>query len=337
MIHTLGFSPSLDVVYTVDAVTLGAIHRPTRVLRSAGGKSLNVARALITVGRPAAAIVPLGGRIGELITDLLAATPIELTEVPTDAETRMCVTAADAASGALTEFYEHAPTPSPAALEAIITSVDAIPAGDVIALSGAIPAGLDVTAVVGALVRATERGVRVALDTHGSALGALVGGVHPWVVKVNRAEAAPLTGLPENADLAAHAAALQRAGAGIVVLTDGASGSFATDAAGTTGFTDAAGRAWRATSTLAPGVFPVGSGDSFFAGLLGELTADSALPDALRFAAACGAANAESAGTAGFDRATVDACLAMTTVEEVATASTGAPAGPTVDEEGNHR
>ncbi|KQO97645.1 1-phosphofructokinase family hexose kinase [Leifsonia sp. Leaf264] len=305
MIRTLGFSPSLDVVYIVDAVTVGAIHRPSRVLRSAGGKSLNVARALATLGRPAAAIVPLGGRIGEVIVDLLAQTPIELTAVPTADETRMCVTAA--ASGALTEFYERAPTPSPDAVAAIIAHVDAVPAGDVLAISGAIPDGLDVAAVVAALARCTERGVRVAVDVHGPALGAIIGGAHPWIVKVNRSEAAPITGLPESAELAAHAAGLQRVGAGLVVLTDGADGSFATDSAG---------RSWRATSTRAPGAFPVGSGDCFFAGLLAELVDGTGIPQALRIAAACGTANAEAPGTATFDLATVEACLAATLVRE---------------------
>lgn len=305
MIRTLGFSPSLDVVYIVDAVTIGAIHRPSRVLRSAGGKSLNVARALATLGKPAAAIVPLGGRIGEAIVDLLAQTPIELTAVPTADETRMCVTAA--ASGALTEFYERAPTPSPDAVAAIIANVDAVPAGDVLAISGAIPDGLDVAAVVAALARCTERGVRVAVDVHGPALGAIIAGAHPWIVKVNRSEAAPITGLPESAELDAHAAGLQRVGAGIVVLTDGADGSFATDATG---------RSWRATSTRAPGTFPVGSGDCFFAGLLAELADGTDIPQALRIAAACGTANAEVPGTATFDLATVEACLAATLVHE---------------------
>ncbi|KQX08148.1 MULTISPECIES: 1-phosphofructokinase family hexose kinase [unclassified Leifsonia] len=305
MIRTLGFSPSLDVVYTVDAVTLGAIHRPTRVLRTAGGKSLNVARSLVTLGRPAAAIVPLGGRIGELIVDLLQPSPIELTVVQTTSETRMCVTAADAASGTLTEFYERAPTPDPAAVTEILHHIDAGADGDILAISGAIPDGLDVAAVVAALARASARGVRIAVDVHGPALGAIVGGVHPWVVKVNRSEAAPLTGLAESADLAAHAARLREAGAGIVVLTDGADGSFAADADGS---------AWRATSARTAGAFPVGSGDAFFAGLLAELDDGCEVPRALLTAAACGGANADVAGAGVFDLATVEECRAMTRV-----------------------
>ena len=59
-IHTLGLTPALDVVYVLDEVRLGAIHRPPVVIKSAGGKSLNVARALARLGMPARAIAPLG-------------------------------------------------------------------------------------------------------------------------------------------------------------------------------------------------------------------------------------------------------------------------------------
>ena len=69
MIHTLGLSPSLDVVYVLDAVRTGAIHRPRQVVRLAGGKSLNVSRALVRLGSQVRAVAPLAGPLGDLVDD----------------------------------------------------------------------------------------------------------------------------------------------------------------------------------------------------------------------------------------------------------------------------
>ena len=52
MITVLLLSPSLDVTYLVDEVTVGEIHRPHTVLRSPGGKGLNLARAAHRRGEP---------------------------------------------------------------------------------------------------------------------------------------------------------------------------------------------------------------------------------------------------------------------------------------------
>ena len=49
MITVAGLSPSLDLTYLVDSLRLGAIHRPTAVVRCAGGKALNMALSLIHI------------------------------------------------------------------------------------------------------------------------------------------------------------------------------------------------------------------------------------------------------------------------------------------------
>ena len=90
MIHALGLAPSLDVVHTVDAVVPGAIHRPTRVVRLAGGKSLNVARALVRLGHRVRALAPLGGPLGDLVAELLEPSGVELTRLATTAPRGLC-------------------------------------------------------------------------------------------------------------------------------------------------------------------------------------------------------------------------------------------------------
>jgi 1-phosphofructokinase family hexose kinase len=287
-LHTLGLTPALDVVYVLDAVRLGAIHRPPVILKSAGGKSLNVARALARLGLPTRAIAPLGGHVGDLVAELLADSGVELDRIPTSIETRMCVTACDTAAGELTEFYEPV-IDLDVPLAEIARRTSSVKPGEWLIVSGSVPAGIDSAALARLLAADAERGVLLAVDVHGPALGAIVETARPRLVKVNRAEAADLTG---EADPEAAAGLLIARGAHTAVVTDGAAGSFAVTAAGE-----------HASSppVTSLGLFPVGSGDCFLAGLVSALERGVELSGALAVAARVGAANAQVPGAAVFD------------------------------------
>lgn len=294
-IHTLGLTPALDVVYVLDQVTPGAIHRPPVVVRSAGGKSLNVARALAALGAPARAVAPLGGRIGDLVADLLADGDVEVDRIPTAVETRLCVTACDTGARRLTEFYEPV-TAFDVSLDVVAERLRAVRPGEWLTVSGAVPAGLPPAEVAALLAAEADRGVLLAIDVHGPALAEIVDRARPRLVKVNRSEAAELTGSGDRDAAAAQSAAqlaarLVTRGAGIAVVTDGEAGSAAATADGS-----------RVTAPPVdrPGLFPVGSGDCYLAGLVAALDADVELPQALAAAAELAAANAQVPGAAVF-------------------------------------
>jgi len=294
VIHTLGLSPSLDVVYVLDSVTAGSIHRPRSVVRLAGGKSLNVSRALARLGRPVRAVAPLAGPLGDLVADLLAPTGVELVRLATTAPTRMCVSAADESAGTLTEFYEHAPPADGTELEQVERALVDVAAGDWLVLSGSVPEGTDLDRFAGVLAGVRGRGARLAVDTHGPVLPLLLAVARPDVLKINRAEAAELVGR-DPSDLVELGTAVRAAGADVLVLTDGS--------AGAVGWDDHGG--WRVTTDAPPGGYPVGSGDCFLAGLVAGLAGEAPLPEALVTAAAVGAANAAVPGGALFDDATL--------------------------------
>jgi fructose-1-phosphate kinase PfkB-like protein len=155
-----------------------------------------------------------------------------------------------------------------------------------------VPADVELDAVARSLVRARERGARIAIDTHGDALAAIVEGVRPELVKVNRHEAAAYLGLPAETDLLELAAGVRRRSGGDVVLTDGAAGSVALTRDG---------EAWRAGRGSTFGAYPVGSGDCYLGGLLSALDAGESIDRALALAAACAGANAATPGAALFD------------------------------------
>ena len=128
MITVAGLTPSVDLTYVVDHLELGRIHRPTEVVRRAGGKPLNLARAAAALGADVSIVAVLGGWTGDWLADELARAEIAVHRVTTPVLTRTCVSISAADSEELTELYEYA-EPIPAdvwtqAREALITELD---------------------------------------------------------------------------------------------------------------------------------------------------------------------------------------------------------------------
>lgn len=297
MITIAGVSPSLDLTYQVDDLVLGQISRSSLVVRCAGGKPLNLARAAATLGAKVSVVAILGGPTGDLLASTLRSAGIEVAVMPTPHETRTCVSIASAATGELTEVYQNA-----AEIPDSVWSAFRHELADVLerrpgwlVVNGGAPAGLDPTALASLVDLAHDHGCRVAVDTYGPSLAAAVD-VRPDIVKVNRAEAAGLLDAPPDADLVEMAVAMQRQTGEVVVLTDGVRGVALV----------AEGLQLRADLPGVSGPYAVGSGDSFLGGLIAELDRDADLRSALATATAAGMANALTPGSANFRRADVD-------------------------------
>ena len=302
MITALAASPSLDVTYIVADYRLGGIHRPESVIRVAGGKTLNAARAATLLGADVHTIALLGGSLGAAVLAGAERDGVSVHPIATESETRACVSVSSLASGALTEVYEHPSIVTTAewtaALEAVVTALRARPGW--LLISGGMPASLGTDALAGLLAAAAETGVHVALDSHGAALVAALETAAPALLKINRAEAAEALGLAVDTPLIELARALHRTTQNAVVITDGVGGAIGVDAGGAALHVSLDGHT---------GAFPVGSGDSFLGALVVALDAGESLAYALRGATAAGAANAGGPGAAVFSRADYDALL----------------------------
>jgi len=134
--------------------------------------------------------------------------------------------------------------------------------------------------------------VPVLADTYGPALAAVLA-ERPAFVKVNADEASEATGIGVGDGPSAEAAAtvlLDRGAAGVVV-TLGRSGAVVVTADGTN----------RLVPAGAQGVYPVGSGDAFLAGLAVGIARGDDVPTAARLGMAAGAANASIPGAGELD------------------------------------
>jgi 1-phosphofructokinase/tagatose 6-phosphate kinase len=290
-------NPSVDKLFEVDRIRLGAIHRPDHFLALAGGKGLHVAQVARQLGAEAVVTGVLGGHTGQWVAEQIAAQGIDGRFVWADAETRSSLSVADRSTGNLTEFYEDGARVSAAEwsqVEAVATGL----LGDAswLVLAGSLPPGVPDDAYVQLIGQARRAHVPSAIDTRGSVLAAAVR-AGPDLVKINSDETAELLARPVNgldeACRAAWAIRDQLGGDGhaaAVTLRDGV-GVVATD-----------GSAWIATVS-ARGSYPVGSGDVFLAGLLVALERGDDWPTAIRVALGAAAANAEMPGAAALDLA----------------------------------
>ncbi len=296
MILCLAANPSVDRLFEVERLVKGDIHRPSSFVQVAGGKGLNVARAANALGADVRVVALLRGHSGRWLQETLSAEGVAGEFVWTHGENRSSLSVADRETAGLTEFYEHGAVAPEAAWVELTHAVAArLRPGGWLTISGSMPRGAPALGYRDLVVEAREAGARVALDAEGDLLReALAAG--PEVVKVNVTEAGELLGVPtvrRDDSLAAASKIRDMAGgdgrAGIV--TRGADGVMVAAPDGTLleGVLYVRGR------------YPVGSGDSFLAGLVTALDIGRGWEDALRLALGAGAANAEIAGAAKLD------------------------------------
>ena len=311
MILCLAGNPSVDRLFEVDRIVPGATHRPSHFVQVPGGKGLNVARAAAALGEPVVVAGLLGGHAGRWVDEAMAAEGVERRFIWMEGETRSSLSVSDLEAGHLTEFYE-AGTPVLAAdwsaLEAEASEL--LARASWVSLSGSLPPGAPDDAYARFVARAREAGVRSALDSRGAALVAALE-ERPDLVKINAHEAEELLGHGVEGVEDAHRAALEireRAGGEghAAVVTIGAEGAVLVEPDGTAVH----------GHLYVRGQYPVGSGDSFLAGLVSGLHRGEGWQQAMALALGAAAANAEVPGAGRLDPERA-AQLAATSTEHV--------------------
>jgi tagatose 6-phosphate kinase len=252
---------ALDVTYELPELLPGRAHRVETVHTRAGGKGVNVARVLRSLGHDVLVVGLAGGPTGEAVRADLDAAGLAHDLVPITGETRRTVTVV--VGGEATLLNEPGPVVTAEEWTAL---EERIPDADVVVISGSLPPGVPEDAVA----RLARRDVPVIVDTSGEALRHAA--PYAWAVKPNAAELAELTGTD---DPEAGARSLR---ARAVVVSLGADGLLAV-----TG--DEVHR--MAPAQVVSGN-PTGAGDAVVAALAAGI--GSPWPDLLKDAAALSAA-----------------------------------------------
>ncbi len=290
MIVTLTPNPSLDRTLEVDRLERGDVLRTSAPTLQAGGKGVNVTRALTANGVPSIAVLPVGGGEGAELAHLLERRGVDARAVPVSGRTRSNITIAEA-DGTVTKLNEPGSGLSAEELDALVKAIaSSVESGDWVVISGSMPPEFTIEQVRDLVARIAEHDVKLAIDTSGDALVASLA-ARPRLIKPNREELAEIAGgsLRSIADVIDAANRVRELGVDLVLVSLGADGAVLVSAAGVL----------VGESSDAKPRNTVGAGDCFLAGFLSKYTVDeSDLEAALLEALAWGAAAAVLPGTA---------------------------------------
>jgi 1-phosphofructokinase family hexose kinase len=283
----------------------GEIYRPEGLLIAPGGKSINVARALRCLGGESLCCGFLGGHNGRWLAALAEQEGQPAVWTWIEGETRTCTIVTDPITGAATVLNENGPQVTAADWLRLSQSVlDLVSGKTGVCFSGSLPPGSPQAAFV-ELVRAVRaKGMPVWVDTSGEVLRAVLDAGTGAIIKVNGDEAGAILGraIPDAESALAAAETLQIRTGAPVVLTLGADGAVMAQGAGR----------YRVQPPRVKIMDVVGSGDSFLAGLALATSRREDPGEALRQAAAAGAANVMTVGGGSLTRADFEAVLAET-------------------------
>ena len=144
MIVTVTLNAALDRSLTVPIFKLGHRHRASNVLALAGGKGINVARALKRLDVPVVATGLAGGRTGTRIVEELTEEAILNDFVRIRDESRTSTAVVDPTSGTYTEINEWGPKVSPEELEILLDKLRYLSRGaSTVVFAGSLPRGVD--------------------------------------------------------------------------------------------------------------------------------------------------------------------------------------------------
>ncbi len=309
MILCVAPNPAVDKTLEVAGLQVGQIHRPQRVLALPGGKGINLARAVQTLGGKPFVTGWVGGFNGAFVEAGLRSEGIEATFIHTDIKTRTCLSILDTRNGILTEFYEAGDALPASGLDAFMSWYEAhIGEFQAVTLSGSLPPGVPPQFYSRLSLLAQGKAVPVFLDAAGEALRLGLES-HPTLIKPNQAEFCELVGrqMQNVSDLAGAGAVLARTEQMMVLLSLGERGALAVSA----------DEAWLATPPIVDARSAVGSGDALLAGTALALLDGLRFEEAVRRGVAAGTANALTIGAGRFSREDYRCILSQVKLEKI--------------------
>jgi 1-phosphofructokinase family hexose kinase len=296
MIITVTLNAAIDKTLAVPNFRLGRRHRSTEQRTMAGGKGVNVARALKLLGQPVIATGLAGGLTGTRISEQLTEEAILSDFVRIKDESRTSTAVIDPTSGEQTEINEPGPQATEAELALFRDKLLYLAKGaDICVFAGSLPRDVEPT-LYGELVSdLSALGVTTVVDSEGEPMELALRAA-PDLVSPNAGEAEGLVG-HEFRDEQDHIDALYELcelGPREAIITH-AEGCYALVGR------DHERRLYSARAEPLEPVSTVGAGDVFLAGYLAARYGGRSFDDSLRFAVACGAESTQHLGAGVLD------------------------------------
>ncbi len=309
LISTITLNPSLDQHLTVDGLVVDGPNRWSRLHRYAGGKGIDVSRAIYEMGGRTIAYGFIGGTVGRAVEIFLDEEGVPFSFTPIMGETRTNFIITDSKTGHQTRIDAPGPHITKDEFARFRRKMQRVrPSPDLIVMGGSAPPGVPNNVYYSITTEAKKYGVRAILDADGQWLAEGIK-AKPYLIKPNVREAAELLKreLPDEAAIIKAARDIVEKGIEIAVISRGKDGIIA------------------ATKDTVLKVTPpevkvksaVGAGDCTIAGLALKLAGEEPLTKACRLAVALGTAAVLTPGTELARREDVEELLPQIKVQNI--------------------
>jgi 1-phosphofructokinase family hexose kinase len=296
LIVTVTLNAAFARTITVPNFQRGQRHRARAGLPLAGGKGLNVARALKLMGVPVVATGLAGGQAGMRIVERLTGEAILNDFVRIEGESRTTTAVVDPTSNTYTEINEWGPEVRPEELEMLREKLDYLSQGaEMVVFAGSLPRDVEDDFYAQAIHDLARRHIPCALDCEGEPLRLGVE-AEPFLVSPNQREAEGLVGqeFHDDEDFQMGLDEIAEIGARNVLITTEL-GCYALLRE------DRTAHRYRVDAPQVEPISTVGAGDTLLASFIAAHVARRSREDALRSAVAAGAASTLELGAGIFD------------------------------------
>jgi len=312
VIITVTLNAAIDKSLSVPNFRLGRRHRTVEQTTLPGGKGVNVARTLKTLGQPVIATGFAGGSTGTRIVEALTDEAILNDFVRIREESRTNTAVLDPTNGEQTEINERGPAVTTGEVELFHDKLMYLARGAAIVIfAGSLPRGVNHDVYADLIKELLKLGLVVVIDTDGDPLRHAVR-ASPNVVSPNVLEAEELVGHEFNDDEDRMIAVREMVALGaieaIMTVPDGCFASVQSEGES---------KLYRVRIQPREAVATVGAGDAFLAGYVAARYEGKQAGECLRFGVACGAESVQRLGAGLVDPQKVERLLAEVDVERV--------------------
>lgn len=288
-ILTVTLNPAIDKSLTLEQLTFGGLNRVRGIRMDAGGKGINVAKALNGYGVNVLATGFVAGQNGKWLLDRLFEFGIPNRFVTIPGETRTNLKLVDLSKGVTTEVNEAGFVVGNEDVNVLTDILNSMMSdAKVIVFGGSIPRGVPSDIYRNLIRLAKSHGLRTILDAEGPALAEGIR-AQPYVIKPNRYEMELLFGrdMSDDDNLRAASRELVSEGVELVVVSMGADGALFVSK-------DEEIRTWPPTVVAQS---TVGAGDSMVSAIAAAALENRSVQDIAAWATAAGALTVAKPGT----------------------------------------
>ncbi len=285
---TLTLNPAFDRHCFVKELKVGYEHLAETDSSDAGGKGVNISRALAVNGVKNNAVIVLGKENKDAFCAALDADNMNYTAVTIDGKVRENLTIHTDSGETRISFKGF--TADNSLLNEVYNKIEnELDPDTILTFTGSVPQGIGMTAVNGFLKKASEKGAKLVIDSKSFKTLEEIVALKPWLIKPNGEEISEYLGREINThgEISEVAKMLHRDGVENVMISLGSKGAMLVSKDG----------AYICTPPKIEAKSTIGAGDSSIAGFIAAAIEGKAAEEALKQSVAFGTAACKREGT----------------------------------------